>query len=143
MKQVERSALLPYTARQMFDVVNDVAAYSEFLPWCAESVVLSESAEEMTARLVIARGVIRQGFITRNKVRPPNRIDMYLVDGPFTVFEGHWQFESLGDAGCRTAMQLRFGFNSRLANLALGRVFERAADTLVDAFYGRAGCLYG
>ncbi|PKM01470.1 MAG: ubiquinone-binding protein, partial [Gammaproteobacteria bacterium HGW-Gammaproteobacteria-6] len=38
---IQRSALLPYPAQALFDMVNDVASYPQFLPWCSATEVLS------------------------------------------------------------------------------------------------------
>jgi ribosome-associated toxin RatA of RatAB toxin-antitoxin module len=137
MKRVERSALLPLTPEQVFDVVNDVAAYSEFLPWCDESEVIESSATAMKARLSIVKGGMRQSFTTQNQLVRPNRIDLRLLAGPFSSLEGQWRFTPLGDEGCKVELKLAFDFDSRLANFALGKVFEQAADTMVDAFSRR------
>ena len=101
MKQVTRSALLPYSAEQMFDVVNDVANYAMFLPWCSASEVLSQSETEMVARLTISRGSLAQQFTTRNELERPGAINLHLVDGPFTTLEGRWRFYSLGEDGAQ------------------------------------------
>ena len=142
MKQVERSALLPHSAAQMFNVVNDVAAYADFLPWCDSSEVLATTDSDMTARLVIVKGGVKQSFTTRNVFESPARIELHLIDGPFTRLDGSWRFTPLGQDGCKVEMSLRFDFNSKLANLALGKVFEVAADTMVDAFCERADRIY-
>lgn len=143
MKRVERSALLPLSAEQVFDVVNDVAAYPDFLPWCDQSRVLEASATEMQAQLTIAKGAIRQNFTTLNRLSRPERIDISLIEGPFSSLEGSWRFTALGEGGCKVELKLSFDFDSRLANLALGKVFEQAADTLVDAFSQRARAVCG
>ena len=84
MKQVARSALLPYSAEQMYDLVNDVGSYAEFLPWCESSDILEESDTQMTARLTISRAGVSQQFTTRNQLQRPVSIQLGLVDGPFT-----------------------------------------------------------
>lgn len=143
MKTVSRNALLPYSAEQMFDLVNDVSSYPLFLPWCAESEVLSDSPDEMTARLCLAKAGLQQHFVTRNRLRRPEEIELQLVDGPFSTLEGRWRFIQLGTDGSKTELDLRFDFNSGLLNLTLGKVFEQAADTLVEAFCARAVQVYG
>lgn len=40
---IQRSALLPYPAQALYDLVNDVARYPEFLPWCSAAEVLESS----------------------------------------------------------------------------------------------------
>ena len=142
MKIVSRSALLAYSPQQVFDVVADVAAYQEFLPWCERSEVLSQSPTEMTGRLTISRAGVSQSFTTRNEMEPPHRIDLMLVDGPFNELQGHWRFTQLGSDGCKVEMNLRFDFSSSLVNLALGRMFEQAVDTLVDAFCARVESMH-
>ena len=143
MKEVERSALVPFSVEQMFAVVNDVRAYADFLPWCDQSEVLEENDAEMIARLSIARSGIRQSFTTHNRLLSPTSIDIRLVDGPFSHLQGSWRFDPLGTEGCKVMMRLSFSFNNKLINLAVSRVFETAVDTMVDAFCERAGSLYG
>lgn len=143
MKRVERSALLPYTADQIFDVVNDVAAYPDFLPWCDESKIIESTESALIASLTISKSGMRQSFTTRNILNRPQRMSLKLVDGPFKTLEGDWRFTQLGEDGCRIEMTLIFEMDSRLAGMMLGRVFEKAADTLVDAFCRRADSLYG
>lgn len=143
MRQVERSALVPYSAVQMFEVVNDVASYPAFLPWCVASELLESSSSVIVARLDLAKGRIRQSFTTRNELDPPNHISISLVAGPFSLLKGEWHFKQLGDEGCKVEMNLKFDFDNRLMNATLGKVFSAAADRLVDAFCERADVLYG
>lgn len=142
MKKVSRSALLPYSAEQMFDLVNDVASYPEFLPWCSESQVLASSESEMLATLTVSKAGVSHSFTTRNQLDEPSSIRLSLVDGPFSSLEGRWQFSQLGGDGCKTEMDLKFDFNSTLLNATFGKVFSQAADTMVDAFCERAAEVY-
>ena len=143
MREVIRSALMPCSPQQMFDVVNDVEQYPGFLPWCVSSEVLESTPETMVARLVLAKGGLRQSFTTRNRLQPPEQIEISLVDGPFSMLEGRWQFKQLGPDGCKVDMTLRFDFDSKVMNATLGKVFNAAADRLVDAFCGQAELRYG
>ena len=143
MRVVSRSALLPFSAVQMFDLVNDVAGYPDFLPWCSDSEILARSNDEMRARLTVARAGFSKSFTTRNRLSRPQSIDLSLVEGPFSDFEGHWRFTQLGEDGCKVEMQLRFSFSQAALNVAFGKIFEQAADSLVDAFCVRARQVYG
>ena len=142
MRQVDRSALLPYSAEQMFELVNDVSAYPAFLPWCNASRIISVEPDVLVAELTVARSGITQSFTTRNLLYRPERIELQLVDGPFKKLSGSWDFRSLGQDGCRVEMQLSFEVDSRLAGVLLERVFEQATSSLVDAFCQRADELY-
>ena len=142
MPRVERSALLPYRAADVFDIVNDVSRYPEFLPWCAAAAVLQATDEEVVAELSLAASGIRETFTTRNRLTPFERIEMVLVSGPFRELSGGWTFTRLGDdAGCRVALELDFQLSG--VRSLLGSVFSRAADQMVDAFCARANELLG
>ena len=143
MKEISRSALLPFSAEQMFDVVNDVALYQDYLPLCSRSEVIESAPEYMVARLTLTKAGVSQQFTTRNKLVRPERIDLQLVEGPFKSLNGYWLFSQLGNDGCRTEMNLTFDFNSRMLNATFGKVFEQVADSLVEAFCDRAKVLYG
>ena len=108
MKEISRSALLPFSAKQMFDVVNDVASYQDYLPSCSRSEVIESSPEFMVARLTLTKAGVSQQFTTRNNLVGLERIDLQLVDGPFTSLNGFWLFTQLGNDGCKTEMNLAF-----------------------------------
>lgn len=142
MARVQRSALLPYPAADVFAIVNDVPRYPEFLPWCSSASVISETAEEVVAALSLSASGVTETFTTRNRLVPFERIDMVLVSGPFRELSGGWTFTRLGgDAGCRVELDLNFQFTGVKA--LLGGVFNRAADQMVDAFCNRANDLLG
>lgn len=143
VRRVNRSALVPYSAEQMFAVINDVPRYPEFLPWCKDSEVLSETSDVMIARLTLAKSGLQQDFTTHNQLHHPDMIKMDLVNGPFSRLSGEWKFQPLGEDGCRASMHLEFDFSSLLFNMTLAKVFESAADKMVDAFCERADKIYG
>ncbi|TRX74133.1 type II toxin-antitoxin system RatA family toxin [Pseudomonas mangiferae] len=140
---IQRSALLPYPAQALYDLVNDVARYPEFLPWCSASEVLESSPEHMRASLTVGKAGISQRFITRNTLVPGSAITLNLDEGPFTHFQGQWQFKSLGEKACKISLDLDFDYAGTLVKATLGPLFTQAANTMVDAFCQRAKQLYG
>jgi ribosome-associated toxin RatA of RatAB toxin-antitoxin module len=143
--EVKRSALLPFPAASMFAIVNDVASYPEFLPWCAHAEVVNDGERQLVATLELRGRGLKESFTTRNTYIPNERIDLELVSGPFTDLSGVWQFTALGDAGCRVELNLQFQFSGvkKLLGGPFSSVFTRAADQLVDAFCVRAQALLG
>ena len=141
--RIQRSALLPYPAQALYDLVNDVASYPQFLPWCAASVVLEASESEMRATLTVAKGGMSQQFTTRNVLTPGSSIEMRLVDGPFSQLHGLWEFKALCDKACKISLDLTFDYAGPLVKATLGPLFTQAANTMVDAFCQRAKQLYG
>ena len=142
MQRVERSALVSYTPAQMFALVNDIARYPEFLPWCVAARVEDASATERTATLKIARGVLQTEFTTRNELEQDAKIHMRLLHGPFRDLTGEWRFDAIGTRGSRVYFRVDFEFKNRLTATAFNAVFEALCGTIIDAFVLRAQSIY-
>jgi len=141
MRQIRRSALVAASPQRMFDLINDVERYPEFVPGCAAAEVLERGQDSLRARLTVGSGPLRTSFVTRNRLLAPHRIDMELDEGPLKSLTGKWQLTPVagGDvSGCRVDLDLAFEVQPGLAGLALGPAIERVAGSLVDAFVARA-----
>jgi ribosome-associated toxin RatA of RatAB toxin-antitoxin module len=144
MREVKRSALVPYTAEQMFALVEDIERYPQFLPWVAAAQLLERTPQEIVGRLEMHRAGMREIVTTRNVLTPPREITLALVAGPFKTLEGRWTFEPIGeDRGARVSLSIRFEFANSMLNLLLSRSFEKSCNELVDAFVARARAVYG
>ncbi|MBD1389252.1 type II toxin-antitoxin system RatA family toxin [Neiella sp. HB171785] len=143
MAKVDRFALVGFSAQQMFDLVNDVASYPEFLPGCAESKLLDSSSEHMKASLKVAKGGISKWFTTHNALVAPQAIHMELVEGPFKKLQGLWEFTELAEDACRVSLKLDFEFSSGLLGAAFNKIFHQLASNMVQAFVTRAQEVYG
>lgn len=141
MRQVERSALVPYPAEAMFDPVADVESYPAFLPGCTAARVRAGDNGEVIGTVALAQGPLSMEFTTRNELERPAAIRMTLLDGPFRELQGAWEFRPLGNDGCRVSLRLRFAFRNAATDLLLGPFFESVCNRLVDAFVGRARAL--
>lgn len=140
--QIDKSALVMHSAERMFHLVNDIARYPEFLPWCAGAEIHDQDNEQITASLDVAKGGIRQRLTTRNQILLPDTIEMSLVDGPFRNLSGRWHFKPLDDHACKVILTLEFEFSGSLSRMTFGPVFSQAANTMVDAFCRRADEVY-
>ncbi|HEY5720045.1 MAG TPA: type II toxin-antitoxin system RatA family toxin [Gammaproteobacteria bacterium] len=143
MKSVSKQALVPYSPAEVYALVNDVAAYPQFLPWCSGARVLQVDDDEVRATIEMQRGGLRRSFSTRNRLQKDKMIEVRLLEGPFRHLEGYWRFDPLGQDGCKISFDLQFEFSSRLVSATLGPVFQQIARTLVDAFCRRAVEVYG
>jgi len=139
---IERSAIVTYTAAQMFALVNDVGRYPDFLPWCTGARVADESDTQRLASLRIARGVLRTEFTTRNTLVKDSQILMHLVDGPFRNLAGEWRFDAIDERGSRVRFRVEFEFKNRLTAAAMSAAFEALCSSIVDAFVTRAQKVY-
>jgi ribosome-associated toxin RatA of RatAB toxin-antitoxin module len=142
MREVRRSALLPYAVQQVYALVADVERYPEFLPWCTEARILAGDDHEVTVRLGLSSGLARASFTTITRLAP-RAITMSLVDGPFDELEGRWDFTPVGGTGTRADLQVRFSTRGMIGALALGRAFEGICNQLVDVFARRARQVFG
>jgi ribosome-associated toxin RatA of RatAB toxin-antitoxin module len=141
MRQIHRSALVAVSPQRMFELINDVERYPEFVPGCAAAAVLERGVDFLRARLTVGSGPLRTSFVTRNQLQAPHVIDMELDEGPLRSLSGKWRLtpvEAGNVAGCRVDLDLTFEVKSGLAGLALGPAIERMASSLVDAFVARA-----
>jgi ribosome-associated toxin RatA of RatAB toxin-antitoxin module len=149
MKHVKKSVLLWYSPAEMYQLVTDVPRYPDFLPWCERAEVLDVHDSGMTARIGLAYAGVRHAFTTRNQHQPGRQVLVQLVDGPFSLLEGSWDFIPLGRPGadtpaaCRIEFDLRYAFSSRPLEAVLSPVFDRVANTFVDSFVSRAEQVYG
>ena len=143
MRDVRRSALLPYGATQVFGLVADVERYPEFLPWCTHARILSGEGNDVTVTLGLSSGIARANFTTRNRLEPHRSVTMSLVDGPFDHLEGRWDFTPIANAGTRADLHVRFSTHGLIGALALGPAFEGICSHLVDAFARRARVVFG
>ena len=143
MREVHRSAIVPYPAEAMFALVADLESYPQFLPNCTASAVRSRDATGLVASLSLARGPFASSFTTRNTLEPPRRMTMELLDGPFKALHGEWQITPLAERGCRIDLRVQFQFASVARDWLLGPAFELTCSGLVDAFVARAKAVYG
>lgn len=140
---INRSALVLHSTERMSALVNDIASYPQFLPWCSNANIIEHSSDFMLASIEVKKGGVRQSFTTRNDLTNEGKILMDLVDGPFKYFKGVWDFVHLKEGACKVVLTLEFELKQNIAKLAFGPIFNQAANSMVDAFCERANQVYG
>ncbi len=143
MATVHKSALVLYSAADMFALVNDVESYPKFLPWCRSARVFSRHPDEIMATIQMVKGAIDKTFTTCNRIQQNKMIEMRLLDGPFRHLEGFWRFEVLRHDACKVSLDMEFEFSNKVLRIAVGPVFNQIVNSLVDAFCKRAVEVYG
>lgn len=143
MTAVRRSALVPYSAHEMFALVADIPSYPKFLPWCGGARILSADEDEAVASIDIAYGAVHKTFTTRNRMQKDKMLEITLVEGPFSHLHGHWRFEALDERASRISMDIDFEVSNRMLALVINPVFTAIANQLVDSFVRRAREVYG
>ncbi len=144
MTIINKSLLVPYTAQQMYDLINDVEAYPDFLPWCKSATIHSRDEKQLSATLGLSKGPLNYNITTANTMRPYSEINMSYTAGPFKSCAGSWKFlDRAHDNQCQIIFNFAYEFTSRLAGMAIEPIFYPITNTLVDAFYQRAVAIYG
>lgn len=142
MPSISRSALVMHSAEEMYRLINDVLNYPEFLPDCANSKIVSQTEQAMTASLLVSKGGINKWFTTENSLELNKKVVMNLVDGPFNYLTGGWTLTALSDEACKVELALDYEFSNKLLDIAFGRVFNQLANNMVQAFTQRAKEVY-
>ncbi|WP_076410734.1 SRPBCC family protein [Shewanella sp. UCD-KL12] len=142
MPQISRSVLVRFSAMQMYEIVNDVESYKEFLPGCVGGKVLEFDGETMLASVDVSKAGISKTFTTINQVVPGKSIQLALDNGPFNHLIGEWRFTELTEDACKIDFELNFEFSSSLVEIAFGKVFKELMSSMVTAFTGRAKVIY-
>lgn len=143
MTKVHKTAIVPYSAEQMYVLVNDIETYPQFLPWCKSAQILSKNGTHITACIMMGITGLEKSFTTNNVLQHNHSIEMCLLEGPFSQLHGFWKFQALGQEGCKISFDMQFEIANKLLKMSLGPIFSKIVNSLVDAFVKRANELYG
>jgi ribosome-associated toxin RatA of RatAB toxin-antitoxin module len=153
MKHVRKSVLLWYSAHEMYELVTAIEQYPQFLPWCAGTQLIEHHGDGVTARIQLAYMGVQHAFTTRNQHVRDEAVTVSLVDGPFSLLDGTWLFKKLVRPGheaepgdqqaCKIEFDLRYAFARGPLEAVVSPVFDRIANSFVDAFVRRAEEVYG
>ena len=142
MTRIDRSALVNFSAQQMFDLVNDIESYPHFMQGCTAARIISSNDEELVGELTLSKAGIKQKLTTRNVLVPGREMSMELVKGAFTAFSATWRFNPLTESACKVTLEMEFEFSGGLVDFAMERLFSSSANNLVDALVQRAHLVY-
>lgn len=143
MPSISRSALVMYSVEQMFQLINDVLAYPQFLPDCSNSKIIAEDENSVTASLLVSKRGLKKWFTTKNTLISNQQIQLELVDGPFNKLQGRWLLTPLSEEACKVSLELEYEFSNKMFDLAFGRIFNHLTNNMVQAFTQRAKNVYG
>jgi coenzyme Q-binding protein COQ10 len=147
MPSFDTTRRVPFTPRQMFDLVADVEKYPQFLPMCESLVVRRrEELEEgirLTATMGVGYGAIKEHFTSRVSLYPAERqILVQYIDGPFRYLDNRWDFLPDG-GGTIVRFRISYEFKSAMLGLLMGALFDKAFRKFSEAFEQRAHVVYG
>lgn len=135
--------MVPYSNRQIYELVTDIEQYPQFLNWCSNSEILSSDGNIVSARVDVELKGVKQSFSTRNINHPYEKIEMNLIDGPFSRLGGEWRFIELSEDACKVELDLSFDFNNVVLGKLFGPIFSQISAGQIEAFQKRAKQVYG
>ena len=143
MTRIDRSALVMHSAQQMYELVNDIEDYPQFMQGCQKARVISRTEDEVVGELTLGAAGLSHTFTTRNSLVPGQEMQMHLVEGPFREFGASWHFKALSPEACKVSLQMEFDFAGGIMGFALEKLFNHSANNLVEALVNRANEVYG
>lgn len=133
---------MPYAPEDIYQLVEDINRYPEFLPWCKSANILRKIDNVVEARLTLTKSGITKNFATRNLMTPQSKIEMHLLEGPFKHLYGVWEFHH-DPKGCRVTLRMEFSFDSKILAMMLEPIFKSISESLLEAFVKRAEAKFG
>jgi Oligoketide cyclase/lipid transport protein len=142
MTHIYHEIMEPYSAQQMFDLVNDINAYPQFVPDCIDTGVLQRDENLLLAYIEVEKFGFKKRFTTLNRLKEPSKIEITLIDGPFKKLVGAWTFTPISENQSKITFDLTFEFNSKLLDMTFTPIFKDIMKNMVIAFSNRAKQLY-
>lgn len=143
MRKLERSALLTFSADELYRLVADIESYPQFLPGCVSARVESADEKFVRARVGFRMKGLSDSFATENQMEPGARIHMKLLEGPFKQLIGSWEFQPLAERACKVTLRISLEFGNRMLEGTLAPLINSAIGSVMDAFKQRAEAVYG
>jgi ribosome-associated toxin RatA of RatAB toxin-antitoxin module len=143
MTVLKKSMEVLYAPSEMYDLVNDIERYPDFLPGCQTATILNRTEDEVRATIHLSKGGIQHSFSTVNRLLHNKMIEVRLLEGPFKHLEGFWRFDEIDNGGCLLSFDLDFVFSNRLLDITVGPILKNITSSFVDAFRLRAEAIYG
>ena len=143
MPEIRRSATVPCTTQEMYDIVDDVESYPEFVDWCGDAAEESRDDDFLEASLDLRRGGAQGWFRIRLHLDPVSSVRLEVLDGPIRDLSGLWLFQDAPGGRCRLTLDVEYGSRMGLMSMMMAPLVAEIADGLLDAFRRRAVRLYG
>ena len=138
MHNIHKSAIVIHPAEKMFQLVDSVENYPQFLPWCGSTQIIERDNDKTIASIEINYKGIRQAFTTENTKRQNQEMIIKLIDGPFKSLSGQWIFKNLDKDSCQIELKLEYEFSNVILEKLISPVFNMIANTFIDEFIKEA-----
>ena len=138
MAKFSRNAIVPCSAKEMFQLVAEIEKYPEFILWCKFVSYHVDFNDDITAKIKAEVKGIPFNFSTKNKNTPFSSIVISLLEGPFSELSGKWTFSEIAENRCEVGFFIKWRFSSFILEKSSGLIFDQVADKIFEAFIERA-----
>ena len=138
MKSIHKEEDINIDIETIFNLINDIESYPNYLPWCTKSEVREESANTMIGKIFISKSFINWNFSTKNTIKKNESISLELVDGPFQNLTGKWLFSSIDQFNTRVSLDIDYKFKSSIIELSIEPIFSSIMNSILKSFVQEA-----
>ena len=138
MVTIKKHAIVLHSRAKLFELEDLVEEYPNFLPWCGDTKVIARTDKITRATIQINYKGVKQSFTTENVKIYPEQMLIKLIDGPFKMLEGRWQFIEIEEDACRIELELHYEFSNIILDKLISPVFNIIANTFIDNFVQKA-----
>ena len=138
MKNIHKEEDINIDIETIFNLINDIKSYPNYLPWCTKSEVKEESDDIIIGKIFISKSFINWNFSTKNTIKKNESISLELVDGPFESLTGKWLFSPINQFNTRVSLDIDYKFKSSIIELSIEPIFSSIMNSILDSFISEA-----
>ena len=138
MKNIHKEEDINIDIETIFNLINDVKSYPNYLPWCTKSEVMEESTDIIIGKIFISKSFINWNFSTKNTIKKNESISLELVDGPFESLTGKWLFSPINQFNTRVSLDIDYEFKSSIIELSIEPIFSSIMNSILKSFVQEA-----
>tara|TARA_B100001113_G_scaffold12352_1_gene9625 strand:- start:4840 stop:5277 length:438 start_codon:yes stop_codon:yes gene_type:complete len=138
MKKIYKEEDINLETPIIFDLINNIEKYPEYLPWCTRTEVEYESENIVNGKIFISKSFIKWDFSTKNVIEKNKSISLSLIDGPFDELNGKWSFISIDKNNTKVSLEINYKFKNSLIELSIEPIFTTIMNSILQSFISQA-----
>lgn len=143
MPKLFRTAKAPYSQQQLYDLVADVKAYPQFLPFCTKTTVHESSDTHMVADMHIGYRGFTGSFQSTVAMESPHWLKMKQTHGALKHLDSQWEFTYETETSTQVTFSVDFESSSWLLSKLINPLLDEMGNVMLQSFLNRAKVIYG
>ena len=138
MKRIYKQEDINIDISTIFNLINDVENYPNYLPWCTSTEVDRKSESLLIGKIFVSKSFIRWNFSTKNQIKKNESIKLELVDGPFDSLDGQWLFSPIDEHNTKVSLEISYKIKSSIIELSIEPIFTSIMNSILESFIQEA-----